>query len=339
MTSNENSVTSSSSGAHPADHSHIELVRIFDRTIHVSTIDRKKETDFTIRNVSDQDVNYVFLPLREFKLNLQIYDEDGQRLNYYPNDEVESFVEQMKDEDEGAYQQMQHRFKHTDYQLYIQLSPDKPLKPGGLRTITLKYEQSESVSFYSLSEPSVFRGWLSQWEKKFFKIPSFLAGAKRYPGHPHDEFIVSVGTPGYSTIGDISKSGGEPADDFYENGLDDDTRVFSARLPPADDRPYEWTLQYDLIPNNRTLMLILVIYFLSIFLTGALSAILAISGNFPGLSNYGLVWSTAVITGTLGLVFALDMEWAERFRILCVIPLILHGMAWVLWTLAVPGAP
>lgn len=318
---------------------HIELVRVVDRTIHVSPTDRKKEVDFTVRNPTDEEFNFLFLPLREFVRNLKVHDEDGLRLNVYPNAYVEDMLERVRERDEDGYRRMQHRFKHADYKLFIQLPPERPLNPGELRTIQLTFEQSDPVEFYSIRDPSLFRGWIGQWKKKFFKIPSFLADVERFPGHPHDVFIVVVGTAGYATTGSSEREGGEPEKEIYENGLDDDTRVLSVRLPPAEGRRYTWDLQYDLIPNNRNLMLGLAIYWVIAVVLGVISPLLSVFGPTDGLVGYGKTVSAGLITATIGLIFALDADWADRYKILSVLPLLLHGVAWVLWTLADPTAP
>lgn len=330
------------------DHTNIELVRVIDRTIHVSPVDRKKETDFDIRNVSGEEVNYVFLPLREFKPNLQVYDEDDRILNYYPDSEVRDLVDRVKDEDEEAYKAMQHRFKHTDYKLFIQLPPDSPISPGELRRITLRFEQTETVEFFKLTDPKWYLGWYSDWRKKFFRIPSFLANSKRYPGHPHDEFLVIVGVPGYATTGEVDHNASETKGDFHKNGLDNETRVLQTRLPAARDQPYEWDLQYELIPNKESLMLSLACFWWVAVILGVGSSaipvldILDLNSSLlqftkdQGIGTLAKPLSGAIVTGIIGLIFALDMEWAERYRILSVVPLLMHSLAWVLWSISIP---
>jgi hypothetical protein len=312
---------------------HIELIRIIDRTIHVSPIDRKKEVDFTVRNNSEQDFNFLFLPLREFARDLQVRDEDEQRLNIYPNSEVKEMIEERKDEDKEGYKLLQMQFKHAEYMPYIQLPPDKPLGPGELRTITMTYEEKDSVEFYSIFDPKLYRGWLGQWKRKFFRIPSFIADVQRYSGHTHDVFIVIVGTPGYASIGETEREGADPAKEIYENGVDDDTRVLSVRLPPARNGSYTWDMRYSLIPNNTSLMTVLVGYWWTSVLVGVVSAIIAYCQIFPHLASLGNTLSAGIITATIGLIFALDEDWTNRYRYLSVIPLLIHGASWVLWDL------
>ncbi|MFC7044282.1 hypothetical protein ACFQH6_01695 [Halobacteriaceae archaeon GCM10025711] len=183
-------------------------------------------------------------------------------------------------------------------------------------------------------------------EEKFFKIPSFLVDVERFPGHPHDTFVVVVGTPGYATTGSSEREGGEPAKEIYENGLNDDTRVLSVRLPGAEKRRYTWDLQYDLIPNNRTLMLGLAVYWVLAVILGIVSISLPVAGlnsvSLPvlgvvdGLVGYGKTVSAGFLTATIGLIFALDAGWTDRYKVLSILPLLLHGMAWFLWTFPDP---
>lgn len=316
------------------DISHIELVRVIDRTIHVSPVDRKKEVDFVVLNNSDEEFNYLYLPLREFERNLQVQDENGDLLNVYPNSKVKQWLASLKEEDKEGYERMEHRFKHADYKLYIQLPPDKPLEPGKLRTIRLTFEESDPVEFYSLTDPSILFGWLSQWEKKLFKIPSFVADIERFPGHPHDDFIVVIGTPGYAAIGASDLEGGVPEEDLYENGLDDDTRVFSVRLPPAEGRRYAGDIQYDLVPNNRTLMQGLAVYWIVAILSGVASIALLACELANGNTGVWQTISAGFVTVTIGLIFALEEDWTDRYKLLSLVPLLVHGTAWLLWNVA-----
>lgn len=310
---------------------HIELVRVRHRTSHISSQNWQREIEYTVRNGTDEEFNYLFLPLRGFVRNLQIRDENGDLLNYFPNREVEAMLESVKDSDTKAYHQMEHRFKHADYKLFIQLSPDRPLEPGELRTVQLSLEESNPVKYYRIWDPPYVRGLLSQWEKKFFRIPTFVADAERFPGHPHDEFLIIVGIPGYSTIGESGLEGTEPTDTIYENGLDDETRVVSIRLPPADKR-YSYDLEYDLIPNSRPLMQMLAVFWIGAVVLGATALSGSYLGWFSTYSGIGRAMSAAFLTLIVGLLFALDTEWSVRYRLLCIIPLILHATAWAIWT-------
>lgn len=312
----------------------VELVRVIDRTIHISSADRKKEVDYTVRNNSSDELNYIFLPLRQFEVNLRAYDEEGTQLNYYPNDEVERFLENAKEENKAGYQSLERRFKHAEYRLFIQLPPERPLAPGELRTIQLTFEESDPVEFYNISDPSIHTGWKSKWKQKFFKIPSFVADVERFPGAEHDEFIIVIGASGYGARGEAKIGGTRPTREIYENNFEDENRVLSARLPEADNGHYTLNLQYDLVPNNHSLMLGLAIYWIGVVILGLVSFILSVLASFGpmlGLSDIGTTVSAGLITATIGLIFALNVDWTDRYRLLSVFPLLLHGMAWVLW--------
>lgn len=319
--------------------SHLELVRVIDRTIHVSPTDRKKEVDFTVRNPTDKEFNYLFLPLRQFERNLKVHDESGIQLNVYPNAYVQELLDEIEEHDEKGYEHIQQQFKHADYKLFIQLPPERPLEPGELRTVQLTFEQSDPVEFYGIRDPSPLTGWFERWEQKFFEIPSFIADVERFPGHPHDVFVVVVGTPGYMARGSSEREGGDPAKEIYRNGLDDETRVMSVRLPPPARRRYTWDLQYDLVPNNGTLMMALAAYWVIAVILGLVSSSLPILGILDGFSSYAMTLSAGLVTATIGLIFALDADWTDRYKLLNVVPLLLHGMAWVLWTLVASSGP
>ena len=314
------------------DVSNIKLIRTIDRTIHVSSIDRKKEVDYVVENTSDKEYNYLFLPLEEFERNLKVYDEDGTLLNIFPNSKVKRWLEEIRKDDESKYEQIQHRFKHADYKLYIQLPPDKPLKSGDLRTIRLTFEESDPVKFYGFRTKPYILGLITNWKRKYFKIPSFVAEVERFPGHEHDEFIVVVGPPGYSAIGESNLNGDVPSDKVHTNGLEDDARVFSIRLPPAEDHRYDGNIFYDLVPHNTRLMLGLYLYWKIVIIIGLVTIGLALFNTYSMDPEIGQTVSAGFVTATVGLIFALKSDWADRYRILCIIPLLVHGISWILWS-------
>lgn len=309
----------------------IELVRVIDRTIHVSPIDRQKEVDYVISNPTDQEFNFVFLPLRQFERDLEAFDEDDRKLNIYPNRVVNGWLDKIKAIDHKSWAELQHQFKHTKYKLLIQLPRDRPIKPGDYRTITLTFEQSDAVEFHGITEPSVITGWWGKWYRKFFRIPTFVANVERFPGHPQDVFINIIGPPGYRVNGTTERTEAELARDLYENGFGDDTRVATARIPPPKDERYIWDLDYELVPNNVGLMKMLAVYLIVTLFAGGVSVVMAFEGIEIGPNNLIQSISGGFITASLGLIFALDYEWASRYRVLSVIPLLIHGIAWALW--------
>ena len=292
-------------------HKDILLTRVIDRTVHVSPVDREREMDYVINNPTNEQFNFVFLPLREFKRNLQLFDEDGTQLNFYENRKVEDMIERLKHVDPAGWGEFQEKFKEYDYKTLVQLPRERPLRSGDSRTIKSAFDQSETVAFHRIWEPEIYSGWISDWRKKFFRIPTFRANVEQFPTNHHDEFIIIKGPPGYGTKGSTRRDGGEPARDLYENGLDDDTRVISCRLPPAKDRRYEWNLEYDLIPNHGGLMIVLVLYLVLSMVTAVASILL---WQMLSISDsQGLIQATSggFITATLGLIFALNAEWTN----------------------------
>lgn len=93
----------------------LELVRVIDRTGFVSPTDYDREKEFVVRNNTDESKNFIFLPLGDFRINLEVFDEDGTKLNYFPNDEVESLLEDVEAKSEEEYSKIQERLGETKY--------------------------------------------------------------------------------------------------------------------------------------------------------------------------------------------------------------------------------
>ncbi len=54
-------------------------------------------------------------------------------------------------------------------------------------------------------------------------------------------------------------------------------------------------------------------------------------GDETDTEGDGTEVSAGIVSVTAGVIYALRTEWAERYRILCVVPVLLHGISWVLW--------
>jgi len=322
----------------------LELVRVVDRTDFVSPTDYNREKEFVVRNNTNEPKNYIFLPLGGFRLNLEVFDEDGTKLNYFPNDEVESLLDEVKEADEDEYARIEQRFGGLKYTLFVQLPPERPIGPDELRSIKITFGQSEQPQYHRLWEYPRLRGWITHWKQKFFRIPSFIARATRRPDRPHSELFVVEGPSEYVTVAEKS-SKHEDRDKFYENGYGDDTRVLSTHLPPAQAEEYTWELNYDLVPNNAGLLRLLAGYW-GIAVGSAvalLSVQLALSAGYVETRSLTVAGFTPEIAGrsvsagvasiTVGVMYALRTEWAERYRILCVVPILIHGISWMLWAI------
>lgn len=323
----------------------LELVRVIDRTDFVSPTDYDREKEFVIRNNTSSAKNYIFLPLGNFLLNLEVFDEDGTKLNYFPNDEVEDILAEIKAESPGEFHRIQERFSQSKYKLFVQLPPDNPVGPDELRTIRLTFGQSEQPRYHRLWERPWLTGWITHWKQKFFRIPSFIARATRRPGRSHSELFVVEGPSEYVTVGKKSSDLTE-MDKFYENGYGADTRVLSTHLPPADENGYTWSLNYDLVPNNTgllrllagfwtistaTAILLLFCVQLPLFTGSVETKMLSLLGFTPEMAGRSI--STGVLSITAGVIYALRAEWAERYRILSVVPIVLHGVSWIFWAI------
>lgn len=314
----------------------LTIVRAKNRTIHVSPTNRKKEEDYVIGNFTDQDMPYVYLPLPEFKRNLTVHDEEGFLLSVFPKRYVSEAVNELK---ESKSEQSDVVPKDTENTILIQLPPESPLKSGYLRTIRLEFEQSDQVKKRNIS--NIFSGL----KYAFFDIPYFAADVQREPAEEHDVFIIIVGAPGYKLLGE-SEQNGESVEEvtghaIYENGIDDNTRNISIRLPAPEKEEYSYRMEYELIPSNRNLLITLELYWLIMVVAGLLSLWFAVQGapeiisspswmqDFSGLQT---IFSASVISGTLGIMFALKKDWAERYRLWCIGLLVIHTLAWIVWT-------
>lgn len=317
----------------------LELVRVVKRKKHKTFTDQKEEADFVIRNNTDGEKGYIFLPLKQFKPNLEIFDENGTKLNIFPNSEVEELLETIKKDDPDAYQDIKSRFEDVAYKILIQLPDNKPIKPGELRTITLKSGQSQSVEFHRVTDAPIICGWFTHWKRKFFTVPSFVARANRTVSQQHSEFFVVEGPQEYSTVAEESDKNIEG---LYENGYGEDTKILSTRLPPVDSKGYTWKLRYEFLPHRKGIMRLLAIFMTISFSTAIFLIIfqlLYLSGEMSqlpiifetDLRTIGQTYSAGIISGTVGVMYGIRAEWAERYRILSMIPLLLHISSWAIW--------
>lgn len=320
----------------------LELVRVVDRTDFVSPTDYDREKEFVVRNNTDETKNYIFLPLGGFRLNLEVFDEDGRKLNYFPNDEVKALLEDVEEKSEDEYSQIKERFGEIKYTLFVQLPPERPIGPDELRSIRITFGQSEQPQYHRLWERPRIKGWITRWKEKFFRIPSFVAKANRRPGRSHSELFVVEGPSEYVTVAEKSREHAD-REKFYENGYGDDTRVLSTHLPPALDDEYTWKLSYDLVPNNTGLLRLLAGYWgiatglalgllvvqLALYAGYVEEGALTLAGFVPSVTGRSV--STGIASITVGVMYSLRTEWAERYRILCVVPIIFHGFSWILW--------
>ncbi len=330
----------------------VELVRVINRIQHASPTDRSGEKDIVVRNKTDADKTYLLLPLSDYHVNLEVFDEDGTKLNVYPNAEVEDMVAAIEKQDPETYDIINQRFGDK-YPLYIQLPDEKPIEPGELRTVTLTYGQQEAAEFHKLTDSPSVVGWLTHWERKLFSVPSFAATADRSSTEQHDEFFVVEGPLEYATVAEPSADELD-LEDMYENGYGKDTRILSTRLPAPDSTGdgYSWDLQYEFLTDRRGLVRILAVFWFFATLSGfmLIVGVLAHLTGFQSLPNLldqssmlsgvslhkgARTFSAIMSSGIIGVIYALRTEWAERYRLLSLIPLAMHGAVWALWTLII----
>lgn len=321
------------------DDERLEIVRAKDRTVHLSPTNRKKQEDYVIQNTTGEDQPFIYLPLPNFKRDLTVTDEEGTILSVYPNRIVSESLGELKEESNSSTIHATKLSDSGENAILIQFQEGKPLRTGFLRTIRLDYEQSDQVRFRG------FRNICDGLKYGFFDIPYFAADVKRSPDESHDVFIIVVGTPGYKVEGESNRTGEDVEDvtghEIYENGIDDNTRNLSIRLPAPKEDDYSYRVEYELVPSNGSLLIALELYWIVTAIAGVLSLYFALQGvpqmislptwsqDFSGLQT---AFSAGIISGTLGLIFSLQEKWADRYRILCVFIIVVNTLAWVVWT-------
>jgi hypothetical protein len=325
-----------------SDEDIVELVRVINRARHISPTARTWEKEFIVRNNSEESKSYIFIPLVEFRLNLEVFDEDDTRLNYFPNSEVDELLDELRDESEEGYKKIEKRFDGIEYKLLVQLPQDNPIRPGELRTIRISFGQSEAVEYHRLSDRPWFNNYRLLWKRKLFTVPSYVARAERSPHEKHSEHFVVEGPEGYATVADSSTEYAN-RDGFYELGYGRDTQVLSTRLPPPNGNGYTWKLKYELISVRRGLMKLLAVFWLVSSITSFIilfqfldiAGCISLSGKLFETSyrTIGQTFSAGLVTGLVGVIFRVRNQWASRYRILCLIPLLLHISSWALWYL------
>lgn len=306
---------------------HIDLVRITERTIHVSPLDRISEIDYTIFNSTAAPLSIVYVPLQRFVRNLQVYDEDGSTLNFAPNARVKEALHELESEAPDTYKFLVQRFKHAEYRLAILLRAGQVVQPGETRTFRVRYESEYPARFYSVLN------WLSgnrSFFGAFFNIPRFEHEIARYPGHDYDHFNVIVGPPGYSVRGKSRVGGTRPKEGLYENGLDDSSRVTQARLPPPQGKPYTWHFVYRLLPARSSLMSVLVLFWLVGLLAGVAGVIIALAPRLAAAHEYMQVVSAGFLTAIVAIIVSYQDSWLDRFKLLAVLVAVLHVVVWLL---------
>lgn len=307
----------------PSGPAHVKLVRVIDRTTHVSSRARTRELEFHVRNDTENEYIVLHLPLPEFVTNLKIFDEDGRRLSYYPNAEVKELLAELAKEDPEAFERFQRRFKHARYKLLIMFPVDHPLKPGSMRTIRLEFENTDPVSFKTWS---------------LFSKPTFSATDTRLPGHGHEHFFIVVSTPDFAVEWSTRVvKGTADASKLYENGENGRTRVLSVRLPPASEGLYAWKVDYLLAPARRTTAFLLALFFYAGVVLGAalLAAPLVVGGlgwEFTAAAKQvGLAVSGGLAATALAVAFSLEEHWAERYKLWLALPFALNATGWFAW--------
>ncbi len=292
----------------------------------MSPLDRVNEVDYTLFNSTRDALSIIYLPLKRFVRNLQVLDEDGSRLNFAPNSQVQEAMEELKRESPDTYDLLVQRFKHADYRLAVLLPNDRAVNSGETRTFRISYESEYPARYFP------FWNWISRHRSffgMFFNIPLFKHEISRHPGHSYDHFNVTVGPPGYSVRGKSNVNGVRP-EKLYENGFGDNSRVTQARLPPPEEKSYTWGFVYRLVPARTTLMWILVLFLVFGFLAGFGGLFLAINPGSSWAHQSVRVISAGFLTATVAIVVSYHDSWLDRYKLLSALMAVLHVVVWIL---------
>lgn len=302
---------------------HISVVRVVDRTTHVSARARVREIEYQIRNGSGEDFIVLYLPLPRFAVNLRLFDEDGRRLNFYSNAEVKTILAELKAENPEAHERFEQRFKHAEYRLLVMFPQGNPLHANSMRTVRLEFENSDPVSF-------------KRWT--LFSQPSFSARDTRFPGHGHEHFFIVVGLPEYAICWKHTATGKVDQNKIHVNGENGKGRVLSIRFPPANDSPYNWEIDYTLVPARTATATLLGAFFLfatigGIALLTSPFVLLGTDWEFTDAARrIGVALTGGLAATTLAVGFNLADHWTERFKLLLALPFLLNAVAWFAWS-------
>ncbi len=296
--------------------SDVELVR--ERwTFDHSTPDARSITlEYSVRNTGTEDLYQVFLPLPAFLANLQVLDEDGHRLNYLPNREVEGALQEVRRDDPETYARAVTSTAHPQYRISIVLPPEAPLRPGAMRTLRLVHTDGEKPRYLSL---------------RALTLPSYHISHVRRAGQRHGIHVAVNAPPDTQLAVDLDDETVRSREHYHSTPPGDIDYHFNAYLPPAGDEPYVWRANYHMGP---TLMeeLILTAW----LVVAAVAGLWVLALSFEGVPSVAvsremLAVSAAVAATSGGLLLALKNAWGSRYLKLLLVVFAAAALAWLRW--------
>ncbi len=296
----------------------VELIRERWTFEHRAPDDRSITLEYVVRNNSDETFFQLFLPLPEFLHQLRIIDEDGRRLNYLPNQEVERALKEIEHEEPETYTRFLDRFSHAQYRILIVLPRSRPLGPGEMRTIRLLHVDGRRPEYV---------------ERSVLTMPEYNIRHKRLLNHPHGLF-VDVHAPADTHLSvDVYDDEVRNYGHYYVGEQETMHYHFGAYLPPAKKRPYTWGATYRVGPTVATQLILSLWLLLSV----GLGTWLLLASGLPQVPSLNVVSMTSIAGGataaSAALLFTLRRSWADRYRLLLLPPLMVNAIAWLTWNL------
>ncbi len=294
----------------------VELVRERWTFEHAAPDVRSITLEYTVRNTGAEDLYQVFLPLPAFLANLQVLDEDGRRLNYLPNREVERALQEVRKEKPAAYARAVSSTPHPQFRISIVLPPSAPLAPGAMRTLRLVHTDGEKPRYLFL---------------RALTLPSYHVSHIRRAGQSHGIHVAVNAPPDTQLAVDLDDETVRSREHYHTTPPQDIDYHFNAYLPPAGDEPYVWRANYHMGPTFME-ELILTAW----LVIGAVAALWALVASYQGasagpVSREVFAISAAVAATSGGLLLALKNAWASRYLKLLLLVFAVAAVAWLRW--------
>lgn len=296
--------------------SQVELVRERWTFDHGAPDVRSITLEYTVRNTGSEDLYQVFLPLPSFLANLQVLDEDGRQLNYLPNREVERALQEAKAEKPEAYRRAVAASPHPEYRISIVLPPEKPLKPGTMRSLRLLHTDAEKPRYLFL---------------RALTLPSYHISHVRRAGQRHGIHVAINAPPDAQLDVELDDETVRGREHYHSTPPHDIDYHFNAYLPPAGEEPYVWRANYHIGPSAME-ELILTAW----LLVGSAAGVWVLLASFAvvpafQISREMLAVSAAVAATSGGLLLGLKNAWGSRYLKLLLVVFGVAAIAWLRW--------
>ncbi len=296
--------------------SQVELVRERWTFDHIAPDVRSITLEYTVRNMGEQELFQLFLPLHAFLANLRVLDEDGRDLNYLPNREVEQALRELREEDPEAFRRTVPPFAHPRYRISIVLPKDAPLRPGEIRTVRLLHTDGERPRY-------------KRWSA--LTLPSYHIQHRRRVGQVYGLHVAVNAPPDTHLtveVDDASLLGDSHYHATPESEID---YHFNAYLPPPEKRGYRWQANYELGPA-RMVEPILTGWLILAFALGAWILAASFSPAVPALGRGEMFAVAGAVSATsAGLLLGLKEAWASRYLLLLLPAFLVSAVAWLRW--------